>query len=77
MKIDGKVCNFISLCRSPSQTLDNFETFSKNFELNLEKIVHKNPFLVVVIRDFNVKSGKWHCLDKSTFEGNVIDKITS
>ena len=76
MKIGDKVCNFISLYRSPSQTLDNFET-SKNFELNLENIVHRNPFLVVVIGDFNAKSSKWHCQDKSTFEGNVIDNITS
>ena len=36
MKIGDKVCNFIYFYRSPSQTLDNFETFSKNFELNLE-----------------------------------------
>ena len=34
MKTDDKVCNFISLYRSPSQTLDDFETFSKNFDLN-------------------------------------------
>ena len=73
MKIGDKVCNFISLYRSPSQTLDDFGTFSKIFELNLEKIVHSNPFLVVVIGDFNVKSSKWHCQDKLTFEGNVID----
>ena len=68
---------FISNFRSPSQTLDNFETFSKNFELNLENIVHRNSFLVVVIRNFNAKSSKWHCQDKSTLEGNVIDSITS
>ena len=58
MKIGDKVCNFISLYRSPSQTLDNFETFSKNFELNLENIVYRNSFLVVVIGDFYVKSSK-------------------
>ena len=58
MKIGDKVCNFISLYRSLSQTLDDFETFSKNFELNLENIVHRNPFLVVVIGDFNAKSSK-------------------
>ena len=64
MIIGDKVCNFISLYRFPSQTLDDFETFSKNFELNLETMVHRNPFLVVVIGDFNAKSSKWHCLDK-------------
>ena len=44
MKIADKVCNFISLFRSPGKTLDDFETFSKNFELNLENIVQKEPF---------------------------------
>ena len=58
MKIGGKVCNFIALYRSPSQTFGDFETFPKNFELNLENIVHRNPFLVVVIGDFNAKSSK-------------------
>ena len=77
IKIGDKVCNFISLYKSPSQTLDKFETLSKNFELNLEDIVHRNPFLVKVIGDFNAKSSKLHCQDKSTFEGNVIHNITS
>ena len=36
-----------------------------------------NPFLVMVIGDFNAKSSKWYCQDKSTFKGNVIDSITS
>ena len=27
--------------------------------------------------DFHAKSSKWHCRGKSTFEGNVIDEITS
>ena len=40
---------------------DNFKTFSKSFELNLEKIVQKNPFLVVPIKDLIAKSSKLHC----------------
>ena len=77
MKIGDKVSNSISLYRSPSQTLDDFETFSKSFKLNLENIVHRNPFPVVVIGDFNAKSSVWHGQDKSTFEGNVTDNIRS
>ena len=67
----------MSLYRSPSQTLDDFETFSKIFELNLENMVQGNPFLVVVTGDFNAKSSKWHSQYKSTLERNVIDNITS
>ena len=32
MKIGGKLCNFIVLYCSPSQSQDDFETFLKNFE---------------------------------------------
>ena len=77
VKIGKKVCNFISLSRSPSQTLDNFEAFSENFESNSENIVQRNPFLVMEIGDFNAKSSKWHYQYKSAFEGNAIDNITS
>ena len=77
MKYGDKVCNFISLSRFPRQTLDDFETFSQDFELNLENIAQRNHFMVIAIGNYNAKSSKWHCQDKSTFEGNVIDKITS
>ena len=70
-KLGSKVCNFISLYRSPNQTIDDFETFSKNLELNFKNIVQRNPFEVVAIGDFNAKSSK------STTEGNAIDNITS
>ena len=50
-----KLCNFIDLFRSTSQSQDNFDTFLKNFELNLDKILSNNPFLTVVLGDFNVK----------------------
>ena len=42
----GKLCNFISLHRSPSQSPDVFEQFTDNFELNLDKINNKNPYLM-------------------------------
>ena len=39
--IGDNLRSFITLCRSPSQTHDDFETFMKNFELNLDKINKK------------------------------------
>ena len=56
IKIGGKLCNFIILHRSPSQSQDDFETFLKNFGLNLNTILANNLFLTVVLGDFNVKS---------------------
>ena len=54
MKIGEKLCNFIALYRSPRQSQDHFETFLKNLELNLDTILANNPFLTVVLDDFNV-----------------------
>ena len=55
LKIDDKLCTFAALYRSPRQSQDNFETFIDNFELNLETLSRKNPFLLVAIGDFNAK----------------------
>ena len=52
----GKICNFVSLYRSPSQLSDTFEDFADNFELNLDKITNKSLYLLVVLGNFNVKS---------------------
>ena len=44
MRIGDKVCNFISLYRSPHQSIEEFETFADNLELNLDTIAKSNPF---------------------------------
>ena len=43
----GKICNFISLYRSPSQSSDTFEDFADNLELDLDKIANKSPYLLL------------------------------
>ena len=45
----GKVSNFISLYRLPSQSHDIFETFADNLELNLDTIANENPYLIVIL----------------------------
>ena len=74
--IGDKTCNFLSLYRSPSQSQD-FETFTEDLELNLENLVQKDPFLVVAMGDFNAKSSNWFCQDKTNFEGDAIENLTS
>ena len=76
LNIGDKTCNFLSLYRSPSQSQD-FETFTENLELNLENLVQKDPFLVVAMGDFNAKSSNWFCQDKTNFEGDAIENLTS
>ena len=73
LNIGGKICNFISLYRSPSQTQDEFEKFIDNLELNLETLCQNNPFLIVLIGDLNAKSKNWYSRDKSSYERNEIE----
>ena len=51
----NKLYNFISLYISPSQCSNQFENFVYNLDLMLEALTQKNPFLTVIIGDFNAK----------------------
>ena len=53
---------FISFTKPIS---DDFKTFLKNFELNLNKILANNSFLNVVLGGFSVKSNLWCKSDKT------------
>ena len=77
LKIGDKSCNFIALYRSPSQSQDDFETFSDNFEMTLETLAQKGSFLTTIIGDFNAKSFNWYSHDKTNFEGSNIESTTS
>ena len=77
LKIGDKNCNFSSLYRSQSQSQDDFETFTENFELNFKNLMQRNTYLVVTIGDFNAKSSNWFCQDKTNFKGDAIENLTS
>ena len=51
LKIGNKVCNFVAFYSSPSQSQDDFETFTDNFEMMLETLARKNPFLITASGD--------------------------
>ena len=67
--ISNKLCSFVALYRSPSQSQDDFATFSDNFKITLDLVSKKNPYLLVVLGDFNVKLRQWYDKDSSTSEG--------
>ena len=67
LKVGDKFCRFVALYRSPSQTQDNYLSFSQNFELPLEKILENSPHLLVAIGDFNAKLRHWYNQDTNTF----------
>ena len=76
LKIGNKLCYIIALYRSLSQSQCEFEKFSEKLELNLDSLVQNNPFLLVLIGDFNMKSKNWYKNDKCSFEGNIIKNVT-
>ena len=75
--IGDKSCNFVALCRSPSHSQDDFETFSDNFKITLETLAQKSYFVTTIISDFNPKSCNWYSHDKTNFEDSIIESITS
>ena len=77
LKIGDKLCAFVALYRSRSQSQDNFETFIYNFELNLETLPWKNLFLFEAIGDLNAKSKLWFCNNNTTSQGKVLENVTS
>ena len=75
--IGDKQCIFVALNRSTSQDQDELDSFSKNLEINLDKRALNNPFILVVTGDLTAKSKNWHPSDRTTYEGNIIETITS
>ena len=73
--IRNKLCNFISLYQSPSQTTDIFDQFADNLGLTHDKFASHSPFLIVVSGDFNLKSENWYKHDKTSYEGAKIDAL--
>ena len=66
LQIDSKICNFISLYRSLSETVDNFDSFLD--DVNLDAMTDNNTFLVVAVGDFDARSSSWCIHDKSNCE---------
>ena len=64
--IANKLCNFISLYRSPSQPTDIFDKFADNLELTLDEVANHNPFHIAVLGDFNIKSENWYKHNKTS-----------
>ena len=77
----GGVCiyfkNSLSLKVLDIQSKDEFESFADNLELNVDSIALRNPYLIVVLGDFNAQTKGWYLLGKTTYKGTGIDGITS
>ena len=48
-----------------------------NFELLLDYIANSNPFVSIIIGDFNARSNNWCSSDKITYELKKLESLTS
>ena len=82
-KLYPRLCSFIAICRSPSQSQYNFTRFSVNFLITFSQkndpgfSLKGKPFLLVVLGDFNAKLSPWHDKDSSTSERISVEIIMS
>ena len=63
--------------RSPSQTSDDFNSFTTNLEKLVINITSTNPHFILMIRGFNAKSSNWSSNNTTTAEGAQLDYLTS
>ena len=77
LSVYGKQCNITLIYHSASQSSEEFDTFLSNFELLLNYIPNRNPFVSIIIGDFNARSKNWCFSDKTTYEGKKLESLTS
>ena len=72
IKRNGKSVILSTLCRSPSQSTDEFDNSLSKFEENLFSIKLKKPFLTCILSDFNAKSSRCCANFKSSPKGFLL-----
>ena len=77
VSIGNKVCPFIHLYRSSSETQEEFQTLKSNLKLNFDALLCGNSFLTVMISDFNATSKDWCSIDITSFERSETNFLTS
>ena len=77
VSIAHRICHFNQLYRYLSQKQENFQAYKSNLEMNLDALSTNNPFLTIMICDFNAKSTNWYLIDITSFEGSKIEPIAS
>ena len=77
LSVHWKQCNITLTYRLPSQSSEECDTFLSNFELLLDYIANRNPFVSIIIGDFNAGSNNWCSSDKTSYENKKLEFLTS
>ena len=67
----------VSLCRTPSQSSNEYDTFLLNFEQLLIYLNSIKPHVLLVTGDFNVRSSNWWPDDIDRVEGTRLESKIS
>ena len=77
LSVYGKQCNITLIYCSQSQSSEEFDKFLSNFEFLLDYIATRNPFVSIIIGDFNARSNDWCSSDKTSYECKILESLTS
>ena len=77
IQLNRKKYFYAVIYRSPSQGLEEFDSFTRNFELMISKMHAENPFCVIITGDFNCRSTQWWEYDNENNEGRLLESISS
>ena len=77
LQVSSKICKFVSLYWSLSQTSGRFEKFTDTFELTLDTLAKCKWHLIIVLGDFNMRSRTLYIIDKTTTENAKIGVAAS
>ena len=77
LKIGNRKCFVTVLYRSPSQSLEEFETFKNGWVNTILNINNNNPFLTIFLGDFNARNTLWWSGDIINSEDLDINELSS
>ena len=77
IQLNRKKYFYAVIYRSPSQGPEEFDSFTRNFELMISKMHAENPFCVIITGDFNCRSTQWWEYDNENNEGRLLESISS
>ena len=74
LNIKNKLCVLVALYQSPSQS-HMFSSFITNLESTLQAITLRQPFLTMVLGDFNAKNKPWFDQDNTSYKGSILHDL--
>ena len=75
--IGSKNCIIGTVYRSTSQNSHEFESSLSSFEFLLQDISNRNPYLKLLLGDYNPRNTNWWHLDITTTEGIQLETTTA